>query len=248
MKTFEDYQVSLLRFSRDYLARLETQQVREKLVEAMHNLLWDLDGPRYIERDLTSRDIFFSMVFGGFNEITTSYLCLRDIEIYVRRFPYGDTSISRSRHLEYHIANYLQEVYILKNRLKAYLKRIRRAHRKSQGRAEIEEALDLVDSMVDRTFVSIAKVRGAHVHERRYSDDNLDRIQTWELLASYQDDEKDDTKLYEFLNDYSYREVRREWTKRIKSNNDNIKSLLDSYFGVLYSVVFQEGGDLRFPN
>jgi hypothetical protein len=101
--------------------------------------------------------------------------------------------------------------------------------------------------MVDAALAPITEVRGAHVHRRRYSHDSLDRIQTWELLASRQNDDDDDAKLYEFLYDRTYKEVRREWTNRIKSNNDNIHRLFDSYFGVLYSVVFQEGGDLRFP-
>jgi len=245
MKTLDDYEETLFRFTRDYLARLATEQVREKLAEAMRKHLWDIDGSHSIERDLTPHDVTFLKVFCGFNEITLSYLYLCDIEIYVGRFPYGDTAIPRSRHLEYHITNYLHEVYILKSRLQAYLKRIRREYRKSPKLDE--KALDLLDNLVEKTFTPIVKARGVHVHEYRYSDDDLDRIHTWELLASHPSNEEDGDRSYKLPYDRNYKEVRREWVKRIKANNDNIKRLLDDYFGELYSLVFQKNGDLRFP-
>jgi len=219
MKTLEDYHESLLRFA--------------------------LDDPHSIERYPTPRDDYFSMVFRGYNEIRKSYLCLRDIEIYVRRFPYGDTAIPRSRYLEYHIMNYLHEVYILKNRLRAYLKRIGRRHRKSPKLDEV--ALDLLDNLVEKTFAPIVKARSVHVHEYRYSDDDLDGVRTLEFAASHQSNEEDGDRSFKLPYDCNYKGVRREWVKRIKANNDSIKRLLDDYFGELYSLVFEESGNLRFP-
>jgi hypothetical protein len=59
-------------------------------------------------------------LFAGFNEISHSYDTLLDIEVYVARFPYANTRITRSGHLRFIIEAYLHESYTLGERLKTY--------------------------------------------------------------------------------------------------------------------------------
>jgi len=59
-------------------------------------------------------------LFAGFNEISHSYDTLLDIEVYVARFPYANTRITRSGHLRFIIEAYLHESYTLVERLNDY--------------------------------------------------------------------------------------------------------------------------------
>ena len=244
MKTYQDFTATVLSYSRDQIENLETSENHEEQAEVLHNHLHNLDGPHHVESKLSRQDIFFSMVFTGFSEITNSYYCLQDIEVYIRRFPYGDTKISKSRHLEYHITNYFQEIYILKNRLEAYVKRVARAYKKSRDYTRINTTTKLIEELVKESFLPITMVRGAHVHEARYSDSDLSRIQTWELLANYQDEA---SKWYEFYFKRYYKEVRKDWTARIKKNNESINTVFDLYFGNLYPIIFDDIGTIKFP-
>jgi hypothetical protein len=246
MRTFIEFQVVLLKSASDYLSELEKSQDRDALANALHNSMWNLKGPRQVDSDLTPRDEYFSMIFKGFKEITASFTQLRDIEIYIRRFPYRNTSISRSRHLEYHIGNYLQEIYILRNRLINYLTRIRRAFRKSPQASDANKICGTLNTLVETTFKSITLSRGDHVHRRRYFDDDLDRVQTWELFAAHPKDDNE-ARMLRFMDDRNYKELRGEWVKRIKTNNENTEKMFDVFFGTLYPLLFKNDGNLHFP-
>jgi hypothetical protein len=88
--------------------------------EVFVNQILGLNGPKQMKRKITPSFTFFSKLYVGFKEIADSYYCLIDIETYIGRFPYGDTRISKTRHLVYHMENYINEVYILKERLTSY--------------------------------------------------------------------------------------------------------------------------------
>ena len=90
---------------------------RKELREIIKNTLFDLEGPRHFASFSTRRDdIFASRLVLSFDEIVTSYLRLKDIEIYTKRFPYRNTGISALRYLKYHIESYFNEIYIFKTR------------------------------------------------------------------------------------------------------------------------------------
>ena len=99
--------------------------------EIFKNHIFGLRGPKQLAKKREKGDRNILKLLEGFFEIANSYYCLIDIETYIGRFPYGNTEIYKTRHLEYHMENYLNEAYILKERLNAYSTLIQRLYKKN---------------------------------------------------------------------------------------------------------------------
>lgn len=60
------------------------------------------------------------LLFEGFTEISNNIDTLKLINVFIDKKPPKDTVINYSNYLSYHIHNYFQEMYILKERLTTY--------------------------------------------------------------------------------------------------------------------------------
>lgn len=239
---FEKYREAVLKASKQILDPI-IEDNRDELVEAYGNLLFGGKGPNRVSRKTISpEEEFFRKIFYGFNEIHESYECLLDLTIYIRRFPYGKTRISKVRHLRSNIEVFLNEVYMLKVRLVAYLRVIERAYRTTERGPKVKAFLRPVHEMVSSSLKPIVDVRGSHVHETRYSDTDLDKLGTLDLLVVH--GKMDELRpLYQF----EYKNIRRKWFRIMQDVNGGINALLDGYFAPLYKLVFDEGGNLLYP-
>lgn len=226
MAGYEKFQAAILGRFREILGEMTLAEIEADLAKlwTKHALLGD--------------------VFRGFIEIHESYKTLRDIEVYIRRFPYSDTKIQKTRHLRYHIESYLNEMYILKERLEAFAKRMARRHRKSPWVSQegFKKLIELVITWPNE----IVKTRGSHVHSRRFSADDLQRLEGWEIFLQEEGIDANFIANLEMFEE-GYRTTRKKWQTRITENNDSVKVLLDAYFGALYAVLFDEKGQLKLP-
>lgn len=100
--------------------------------DALMNHLLDLPGPRHVARDRTPREVYVSAVFDGFVEITKSLETLEDIRFLVKRFPYRNTRVTEERYLQLLAETYLSEIYVLRERLKAYIVRVERESKRGR--------------------------------------------------------------------------------------------------------------------
>lgn len=212
--------------------------------EVFKNHLFGLSGPKQMQRKLTSSDIFFSNIYRGYREIIDSYYCLLDIEVYIGRFPYSRTSISKTRHLSYHMENYLSEVYILRERLKPYFTKVGRLYKKDTSHKSILHKTRPLFTVVSESFKGIIATRGSHVHRTRFYDEDLDRLSSQEFLSAHGNDE---LVVIKNLFKIEYRIVRRRLKDTLKNNNKQIKILLDACFDVLYEIVTDQQGKIRYP-
>ena len=105
-------------------------------------------------------------MYNGFREISGSYYGLLEIEIYIGRFPYRNTKISKTRHLAYHMENYLNEIYILKERLNSYFTTIGRIYRKDRRIQDILKRTKPLFAFVNNTLKGIIDTRG-HMYTKR---------------------------------------------------------------------------------
>ncbi|MFC2076287.1 hypothetical protein ACFLT7_04310, partial [candidate division KSB1 bacterium] len=117
---FKKYQDFVNDYSKPFLERI-FEENRDELTDIYKNILYDLNGPRYINRKQTKEDHLFSKIFFGFIEIRESYEALLDFEVYFARYPYRNTRISLVRHIRFCVESYLNEIYILKERMVSYL-------------------------------------------------------------------------------------------------------------------------------
>jgi hypothetical protein len=113
------------------------QEVRENILPIIEQNVTELNGPfvnelfnlkenrakvrDIIGRKLSQKAVFLGQLFRGYVEIWDSYRNLKDIQIYIGRFPYSKDNISKVRNLHYNISNYMNEMYILKGEIKFIL-------------------------------------------------------------------------------------------------------------------------------
>src|SRR5689334_23144184 len=92
---------------------------------AMASLGYDLYGhpePNLPGPSLSPLEQFQIKLFHGYMEIYKTVEALKNIEIYMAVFPHGrNKKIERSAYLSYHFENFLNEIYVLRNRLVAYV-------------------------------------------------------------------------------------------------------------------------------
>ncbi len=249
MNDFDKFQSYLFKEARVVIGPMVKQHM-EELGETIWNDLFDLNGKRTIDRRQSEKEVFIGKLFYGYIEIDSSYNSLKDIQIYIGRFPYGNTGVSKIAYLIYHIANYMNEIYILSQRLNAYLAKIGRLYQQDTQHQKVIASTKPTFKGVRDILGGIVTTRGTHVHKSRYKDKDTERL---DLLRSFANIVLNDAAFADFvvpLRNYyesEYREVRQRWRKTIKKNNEALNELLNIYFGALLKILFDQNGNLIYP-
>jgi hypothetical protein len=244
MDGFEKYSEIFIKRAKELLEEEELKNNPEYL-EVFENNLLGINGPKQLTRKQTPSEIFFSKLYSGFREISDSYYCLQDIEIYIGRFPYANTRVSKTRHLAYHMENYLNEMYLLKERLNSYFTIIGRLYKKDERHQDILKHIKPLFKLVKKSFKGIINIRGAHVHKTRFSDVDLDRLSSQEFITNHGGEE---FKIIWNLFKFDYSVTRKKYKQTIKSNNEQIKKLLDACFDILFEIVADNKGQIKYPD
>jgi hypothetical protein len=205
------------------------------------NSILDRDEPKTVKGvQLFSTD-FQRKIFNELAEISESFVTLENIEVLLSRFPQRQKQISKSRFLLYHVQNYLNEVYILRERLVNFQKKVIR-HSKEQ-RASKTQLINGLSAAISLAFSPITEPRGKHVHERRFADTDISRLLDMEMLFIVTDQGMPEfsTLLHKYY-DQIFKEVRKTWISKIHQNNKSTKEFLDVFFEKLYPFLFDENG------
>ena len=244
MNGFEKYSVMLTDHSYQLYLKDDIFD-KPEFKEAFGNQILGLKGPKRLAKKPTQYDEIFLKLFYGFREISDSYYSLIDIETYIGRFPYGNSEISRTRYLGYQMENFLHEAYILKERLRSYLASIVRLYKKDSKHQELLNAKEILLPIIEGVFSRIKDVRGVHVHQRRFSDEDLEQLKTLEFLEKIGD--KELSKIRDIFK-IVYRTTRKKYKLTIKKNNKKIKDFLDMYFDRLSPIIGNKKGEFRYPD
>jgi hypothetical protein len=243
MSGFETFQNLILEHAKDHI-KLEKGQYQEELSEVLGNVIFERPGPRAVNRQLNAEDCFFRTLWNGFIEIRTSYEALNDFEVFVRRFPFPNSRITKTRYLRFVIEAYLAEAYILKERMVAYLTIVGRLYRGHTRHQDVLRQTRPVFHAVSDTLKPLTNLRSLHTHERRFESEELDRLGTLELLSNQAGDDEFGEAMNMAYNE-AWGRYRRLWGKRMKSNQKAIGELLDIYSDVLVDVLFEDNGAFK---
>jgi hypothetical protein len=192
-------------------------------------------------------DPLFAKIFGGFMEICDTLEIMKDVEVYIRQFPFSRSGIPRSRYLKFLIHAYLNEVYVLRERLLSYSKVLEKTYRKDSRGPQIAAAAEKARLTVKKTLSNIVFVRGAHVHDTRFTDEQISHFSGTELIVTHAEPCElgpSDRRYAE----WEYKELRGNWVKRIKEINEVVLKLLDAYAALLYDIAFDTAGRFINPN
>ncbi len=243
MNGFDKYSEIFINRAKELLEE-EDLKNNPEYSEVFKNQILGLSGPKQLTRKQTPSEVFFSKLYNGFREISDSYYCLLEIEIYIGRFPYRNKKISKTRHLAYHMENYLNEIYILKERLNAYFTTIGRLYRKDERHQNISKRTKPLFKFVNNGLKGITDTRGAHVHKTRFSDEDLDRLSSQEF---YTDHGGEEFRIIKNLFKIDYGVTRRKHKQIIKNNNEQIKKMLDACFDIIFEIVANNELQIRYP-
>ena len=217
------------------------------MAEMLRRKVLDLPGPRDLSDRLTPEDLLLRKLWWGFLEISDSLQSLANLRTYVNRAPHSRSKLPQLSYLRMIIETYLNEQYILSERLHSYITVIERVYRKSDRALELKKELNPLHASISASFRIVNQVRGAHVHVTRYSDDNLDRLATLEILSSEKLTSESERKLFMRLFKLEYRSLRNKWSDSFKSNNIALNGFFDHFFGVLLRVVFDQQSRIIYP-
>lgn len=217
---------------------------RPQLAEVFENIIFERPGPCAVNRQLNAEQQFFLTVWNGFIEIQSAYEALKDFEVLIRRFPFANTRIKRTRYLRFVIESYLAESYILKERMVAYLSTIGRLFRRHARHAAVLRQTRPLFDVVSDTLKPLTDLRSSHTHQLRFDSSELDRLGMLELLASKGGDEEFDAAMT-LAYDEAWGRYRRLWRKRVSGNNAAIGQLLDIYSETLIEILFDANGALK---
>jgi hypothetical protein len=218
----------------------------EEFGKATMNFVLQSGGPTEVSKKLSRKDKFVGdKIFRPMSEIIEALWAIEEIAIYVKSFPYRKQGISPMRYLQYHIENYLNEVYIFKTRLLVYLKILEKAYIRANNGQVTDGKLKPLYSAVNQVFKTYNEVRGSHVHVARFKDEDISRLSTLQLLSQSKDISFARLMKDEF--EATYRNVRKKWADKIEKESSAFHMLLDYYFEELTKMLF-EGGCLIIPD
>lgn len=220
---------------------------KDELSVVMGNHLFNMSGPTRLKRNLNQDQFFLSTVFYYFIEINNSYHALLDITAYLNSYPYRNKKTSKTRYLKYHIENYINEVYILKERLKTFFIKVERSYTKTKLHSLFQSIQENNMKYISNVLKRIIDSRGLHVHQSRFEDEDLERLSTFELLLNSNDIEF--REKIRTIYDSETKRVRKDKVKIISQMNDVIHDMLDHCFTEITLNMFdQDTGRIKFPS
>lgn len=248
MENFDKYKKNLLSVGRKKLLNIiKSKEDIKKLEEAILNDIFPPEESEKVNQAYLPHD-FFGFLFHGFNEIIISLERLQNFETYISRFPNTKTSRAKINYLRFLIENYLNEIYILKERLIKYIKKIKNFYKKDCRYTSIKNKCQQLTNKVEESLKNIKNLRHRHTHIVRYSDKDVERLETLSLHEEYLSELKKILPTYIIPNfKTEYRKARNKWKKIFRKNNKDIKIVLNYCFKEINTIVFPEDGEISYP-
>lgn len=173
------------------------------------------------------------LLIRGFSEISESMEIFRLARSLIASRP-RSKAFRLDAHVKYHINAYLHEIYILQERLIAHAKRLIRSYKRTTRSELVEQTLKPVIEWVIGTLEGPVNIRGAHVHDTRFNDQDLSNLSAVCLVA-------EKSVEFEKSKEVMYAHISRKWQALIDKNNDEILTLLDRYFDAMYAAITENG-------
>lgn len=166
--------------------------------------------------------------FQEFSEIDASVKRLDQALVYLSHYPNSKVfrfhKLSEADWIRYHVHAYLHDAYILYERLRRFLRKVEKvaiAARDKTGLSSVEKQKAIVDAALS----NVVRVRGRHVHEYRFQDDELRDLDTLVLVTR-------NGKLPElrWVRRYKFDMALLKWRRQILRNNKETEKLCVTLF------------------
>jgi len=224
-----------------YVTVISKSDLHKSAGENLINIIYDKKIPPLHNITHSNEALFVAnTLFEPLSEIMSTIEIIELIPLFIKTFPYSRKGMSKSRYIQYHVGNYFVEVGNLNYRLKLYLNKLKNAYRKT---AKKKEHIDQITKILQKYRETVLKgpigVRDNHIHNFRYSDKELDRLATIELLNG--EGKSREELLLGLQYEAAFKKARHKWIKQIKENSSQIEQIIDFYFKALMKIVAPKG-------
>jgi hypothetical protein len=225
--------------------RLLAVEHREELAERVLDDLTGSGGPTGpIGHPPTPRGLFLRNVVTRLSDIGAALRSIRMAAVFCRQFParrtYEAQGITESLYLTYHVEHYWQELYRLRESLLGLVKIVaRQATRDAKDlveQASVKRRGDALANGVEAAFKDVADFRGVLVHQSRYRDDDIGRLDSLKLIMGQLDD--DDRQVFAALHDDIYRSKRAEAAQQIESMAVALEPQIEKIYDALDTILY----------
>jgi hypothetical protein len=223
----------------------DAMRIMEKDKKSVEDVLEDRlfgDGKlAQFNRSRRHSEEFRGKVLGFMLEVNASVAMLEDIPIYLKRFPFSKDQISKLNYLRHHIEFFFNQIYILQERIKIYLKFIEKSYNKAETKHVSETATKLIKDVCD-CLQSPTSIRGNHVHIEQYNEPDLHRLEVLEAFIMFSNLPGTQEQF-----DILFKKTRRRMAGEISESLTMIEKVLDLCFGKLASILDLGNGQLLLP-
>lgn len=208
----------------------------------MNNSLWKKllgeEAPTVRSNPLNRDDQHVMKLFWAFSEIHGCIERLRHCETYVSRFPFSGSRVSRGAYLQFVVEGHLHEIYILRTRLEKLATTVARLFKGDSDVRRIAATAVAIKKFLQESLSGLTRTRGAHVHEWRYSNDDIDRLELIRTLRR--------PKLSRFsktlipLQRLAAEESHERLLRQARRWNGRVSKVMEEVFRVLNPIIFDE--------
>jgi hypothetical protein len=246
VKGLEQFQTALMNDGLPEMVRwLKSKRKAKLLIDEVHKHIFDL-GPPTPPGKRTGRKNHHQLLTYYVSEIQMTIDTMRDIEIYMKQFPYPEAKVAKHRHLQFHVEAFLNEFYILQERLLRFLKFIERQHKRDPRLDSIEAACKALNEWVIESMRKGIEMRGNHVHKWRLSNNDIDRLVGISLYTKMPN--KKIQRTFKTYYESEYRKIRKRWRKWVSDGTCQAQKLVDAYFDEVFKLIFDGDGRLLYPS
>ncbi len=244
MKKIEEYQKKYISYQKiiiDQAVKYLTEATLRKDKElgvVLSNVIFNTEGPHSLEKNNLSEEQlkFINYYFKPLSEVMSS---IDNLEISKSFFKHGYSKklqITEEEYIRYHINSFLNELYIINNRINSLLSKIERYYKLSKSE-ELFKIIEILKRKNVKLFSGVNNIRGLHVHQDRYSDSDVEQIHSLCLLEK--SDDKDFVNYMKSIKTDAFRSIRKKWGNICKKWIDDITIMLGYIFDTLMEYIIE---------
>lgn len=217
-----------------FLKSLETMKENEVFKK---RFMADLLGEDYPEAStsLVESSPYFEYLrelLSEYGELNKSIERIRLSAKFISQSPPSRSRISKTTYIRYHFEFYLNEIYIFKERLDRLLARLEKKCRKARLKKE-EKALRESKREIEEAFSSFVKIRGKHVHLRRYEDNKMRQLELLETLSEF--------NVVATLRDFEYEQFKKKTVNQITAIAKTLEGVINNFLGgSIEEIIFKK--------
>ncbi len=209
----------------------------ERMMNTLHGRK---QKPRSTMAKLTRDEHFAMRMFRFYFEIHKIVERLKDIETLISRYSLTGTRVTRAAYLQFVMEGQLHELYVLQERLLAWLVAVEKAYKSDARAIDVTLATQELRQAIRGHFRLLINLRGSHVHEYRYDNSDIERLEMMDLLSRSPDLEF--ASAIRTLRRKATRDTHARLKQQVRDWNKIATSAVEAVHQILYGIIFHPSG------